>query len=223
MLADSKMISQRWRKEYGYTGKGGVVVIFRGTVQGWVNGLRNPEHWQAGCVALDEAGNVWEARGGDSQNGAALWQEVPMDDSALGAPVAEVNHYPVLEMKTGTKTLEEKSEMKTKINLDGFKTLTQLAKKKLYPLADAEIIVFRGRNYARESETETRLTMDGWLKVGRAVKISEDADENAVYSMSQTELALSVTEWGQRGKKVRPGSVPAGTPPPEAVPRVRAN
>jgi hypothetical protein len=26
----------------------------RGQVQSWVNELRNPEHWQPGCVAIEE-------------------------------------------------------------------------------------------------------------------------------------------------------------------------
>lgn len=32
-----------WRAENGYIGRGGVIVIFDGLAQGWVNGLRNPE------------------------------------------------------------------------------------------------------------------------------------------------------------------------------------
>lgn len=39
-------LAQRWRQKHGYDGRGGVVVVFDGVVQGWVNEIRNPEHWQ---------------------------------------------------------------------------------------------------------------------------------------------------------------------------------
>lgn len=66
-------IAERWRKENGYAGRGGVVVVFKGEVQGWVNELRDPEHWQPGCIAVDESGNTWEAVGGNSYDGAETW------------------------------------------------------------------------------------------------------------------------------------------------------
>jgi integrase len=37
-------VASHWRKEQGYVGRGGVVVLFHGEAQGWVNKLRNPEH-----------------------------------------------------------------------------------------------------------------------------------------------------------------------------------
>ncbi len=64
----------RWRKARNYTGKDGVVVIFNGEVQGWVNELRDPQHWQAGCVAVAEDGNEWITVGGNCQDGADSWQ-----------------------------------------------------------------------------------------------------------------------------------------------------
>jgi len=64
---------QLWRKKQGYEGKGGVVVVFDNVVQGWVKKLRNPDHWQPGCIAVDESGNTWIAVGGDEPNGATLW------------------------------------------------------------------------------------------------------------------------------------------------------
>jgi hypothetical protein len=42
-------------------------------VQGWVNKLRNPEHWQPGCIAVAEDGKTWTAFGGNEQDGALLW------------------------------------------------------------------------------------------------------------------------------------------------------
>jgi hypothetical protein len=38
--------ARRWRQQWGYVGRGGVVVVFEGKAQGWVNKLRNPERWQ---------------------------------------------------------------------------------------------------------------------------------------------------------------------------------
>ena len=72
---DRRLVEQalKWREQNGYTGRGGVVVIFEGKVQGWVNRLRDPYHWQPGCVAIDEEGHCWHARGGNSQNGAIVW------------------------------------------------------------------------------------------------------------------------------------------------------
>lgn len=69
-----------WRKEYGYVGRGGVIVVFEGKGQSWVNELRNPEHWQPGCVAVDESGNTWTAIGGDEQDGSATW--MPNDNKS---------------------------------------------------------------------------------------------------------------------------------------------
>ncbi|WP_229503617.1 hypothetical protein [Massilia putida] len=63
-----------WRKERGYVGRGGVVVFYAGKINSWVNELRNPDHWVAGAVAVNEAGNSWLAIGGDEQNGATAWK-----------------------------------------------------------------------------------------------------------------------------------------------------
>lgn len=64
-----------WRKERGYE-SGGVVVIFEGEVQGWCDELRNPEHWQPGCIAVDVNGGCWVATGGNEYDGAQFWQPI---------------------------------------------------------------------------------------------------------------------------------------------------
>lgn len=66
-------IAQNWRQASRYVGRGGVVVIFKGEVQGWVNELRNPEHWQPGCIAVDENGKTWGTVMGDERQGALMW------------------------------------------------------------------------------------------------------------------------------------------------------
>ncbi len=74
-------VSRQWREDHGYVGRGGVIVLFRGQVQGWVNQLRNPEHWQPGCVAIDETGQSWTAIAGTERNGALMWlPELPIAD-----------------------------------------------------------------------------------------------------------------------------------------------
>jgi hypothetical protein len=62
-----------WRRQHGFSNKGGIIVFFDGQVQGWVNELRNPEHWQTGCIAVNEAGDTWVTVGGDEPNGAKMW------------------------------------------------------------------------------------------------------------------------------------------------------
>jgi hypothetical protein len=71
---DAFKITVHWRQENGYQGRGGVVVLFDGEVQGWCNQLRDPDHWRPGCIAIDEVGQHWEAVGGNSVNGATDWR-----------------------------------------------------------------------------------------------------------------------------------------------------
>lgn len=65
--------AQAWRTQHGYVGRGGVIVVFDGLAQGWVNELRDPDNWRPGCVAVDEMGHSWVTTGGDDQNGALTW------------------------------------------------------------------------------------------------------------------------------------------------------
>lgn len=69
-----------WRKQNGYVGRGGVVVLHEGKVQSWVNVLRNPEHWAPGCIAIDEAGKSWITIAGTERDGALMW--LPRDPIA---------------------------------------------------------------------------------------------------------------------------------------------
>jgi hypothetical protein len=66
-------VARRWREENGYVGRGGVIVLFNGEVQGWVNTLRNPSHWQPGCIAVDEDGRTWTTIAGNQNDGALMW------------------------------------------------------------------------------------------------------------------------------------------------------
>lgn len=73
-------LAKAWREERGYTGRGGVVVIHDSVANGWVDKLRNPNHWQPGCIAVDEDGRTWTATGGTYQEGALMW----LPNEALG-------------------------------------------------------------------------------------------------------------------------------------------
>ncbi|HHL3045720.1 TPA: antirestriction protein ArdR [Pseudomonas aeruginosa] len=55
---------------------GGVVLIWGGSVYGWKNCLRDAAHEQPGAYAVDEAGHIFVAEGGDEYNGAKCWVAV---------------------------------------------------------------------------------------------------------------------------------------------------
>lgn len=66
--------AKQWRAQHGYTGKGGVIVIWGATVQGWVCQLTEPDHWVPGCIAVSEDGECYEAVGGNDGDGARDWR-----------------------------------------------------------------------------------------------------------------------------------------------------
>lgn len=70
VVLSSQIAARRWRTTWGYEGRGGVVILFDGEVQSWVNELRNPEDWQPGCIAIDETGKSWTAIAGNADQGA---------------------------------------------------------------------------------------------------------------------------------------------------------
>lgn len=73
---DTLRISTQWRRENGYQGRGGVVVLFDSEVQGWCRQLRDLDHWRPGCIAINEAGQHWEAIGGNELFGAQDWRRL---------------------------------------------------------------------------------------------------------------------------------------------------
>jgi len=70
---DARQKAQSWRDDNEYNGKGGVIVISGGEAQGWVNELRDPQHWTPGCIAVAEDGSCYEAIGGNDYAGAERW------------------------------------------------------------------------------------------------------------------------------------------------------
>ncbi|WP_020408961.1 hypothetical protein [Hahella ganghwensis] len=69
-------LANEFRERHGMTGKGGVVVFFNGTAEGWMNELRDPHAWVPGCIAIDETGNTWESVGGNDYDGAKEWSAI---------------------------------------------------------------------------------------------------------------------------------------------------
>ncbi|WP_226066766.1 antirestriction protein ArdR [Dickeya zeae] len=73
-------IAERWRKvnkEY----EAGVVLIWGSKAYGWKDQLRDPHQERPGAIAVDAAGQVFEAQGGDDYNGAKCW--IRMKDSGV--------------------------------------------------------------------------------------------------------------------------------------------
>lgn len=68
-----KKLADDYRQNKRSDFKGGVVVIFGNKVSGWMNKLRDPQHWKPGCIAVDENGNAWLADGGSPKDGAKKW------------------------------------------------------------------------------------------------------------------------------------------------------
>ncbi len=66
-------IAREYRREWGKSKAGGFVVFFGREPQGWIDQLRNPEHWRPGCVAIDDEGKRWIAMGGNNYDGASEW------------------------------------------------------------------------------------------------------------------------------------------------------
>lgn len=73
--------AMQWRLDTGRTS--GIVVIHGDTVQGWVDKLRDPEHWCPGCIAIDAGGNAWVSTGGNDEQGAQRWVPTHANKSLL--------------------------------------------------------------------------------------------------------------------------------------------
>lgn len=62
----------QWVKTEGY------VVIFEGTVSGWISGLHTPSDWRPGAIAVSADGDIYQAQGGNDDDGALCWIEKPV-------------------------------------------------------------------------------------------------------------------------------------------------
>jgi len=69
-------LARIWRRNNGYVGKGGVVVLKGSVVGGWVNMLRDPGDWEPGCIAIEEDGTTYVSKGGNYRDGAKIWRKI---------------------------------------------------------------------------------------------------------------------------------------------------
>lgn len=67
-------IAQQYRDAEKYANKGGVIILHKNIAQGWVNALRDPQHWAPGCIAVEENGVCYLACGGNDYDGAEYWE-----------------------------------------------------------------------------------------------------------------------------------------------------
>ena len=68
------LLASRWRQENKRTG--GLVVVYRGDAQGWIDELRDAQHWVPGCVAVSDVGQCWQTIAGDEDHGALMWIQI---------------------------------------------------------------------------------------------------------------------------------------------------
>lgn len=60
---------ETWVKKEGY------VVIFEGTVSGWISGLHSASDWRPGSIAVSTDGDIYQAQGGNDSDGALATPE----------------------------------------------------------------------------------------------------------------------------------------------------
>lgn len=71
-----KELAQRYHEQPQRYLETGVVVLYRGEPQSWVNRLRDPQSWCPGCIAIAADGTCYRAIGGDDYNGATGWERL---------------------------------------------------------------------------------------------------------------------------------------------------
>ncbi|RVU52992.1 hypothetical protein EOL67_04090 [Pseudomonas syringae pv. syringae] len=81
--------ANRWRK-INQDHRGGIVMIWQGTVYGWKDSLRDASHERPGVFAVDENGHIFIAEGGDDYNGAKGWVAADLDNSRGYGPALPV-------------------------------------------------------------------------------------------------------------------------------------
>ncbi|WP_198266688.1 antirestriction protein ArdR [sulfur-oxidizing endosymbiont of Gigantopelta aegis] len=67
-------LAQQWRSQQSSErSEFGIVLIWNNVVYGWKNELRDAGHERPGVIAIDAAGHIFEAKGGDDVSGAKCW------------------------------------------------------------------------------------------------------------------------------------------------------
>ena len=84
---------QAWIFRQLYKKTGGYVILFKGKPVAWKRFLDLPSDWEPGCIALDEDGKHWVAKGGSALDGADRWEAVtgePTNVTRMPARIREV-------------------------------------------------------------------------------------------------------------------------------------
>lgn len=79
LISALRAAAAKWRannKEH----LGGIVLLWGGTVYGWKNELRDPKSERPGAYAVDMAGLVFKAVGGNDYDGAEAWVALDPDE-----------------------------------------------------------------------------------------------------------------------------------------------
>lgn len=67
-----RSLAEKYRIQHQLNG--GLVVIHKGHVVGWINDLKQPNYWKPGRFAVNETGRIWTSVGGSQDEGAESWQ-----------------------------------------------------------------------------------------------------------------------------------------------------
>ncbi|ECZ0744812.1 antirestriction protein ArdR [Escherichia coli] len=78
-MMDYVSIARRWRQHNPDMAENGIVLIWKKKVYGWKNCLRDAQDEQPGAIAVDCAGNIFIAEGGNDYDGAKCWVVLDSD------------------------------------------------------------------------------------------------------------------------------------------------
>ena len=82
-------LARTWLEDCDRDHLEGYVVIFNGVVAGWKRELDNPQGWEPGCLAINHAGDIHQAVGGDAYNGAQAWLPIEKTMNTKAQTVVE--------------------------------------------------------------------------------------------------------------------------------------
>lgn len=66
-------LARRWRQQNPENADSGIVMIWKKSVYGWKNCLRDPQHERPGVIAVDADNHIFIAQGGNDYDGAICW------------------------------------------------------------------------------------------------------------------------------------------------------
>ncbi|MGB5854313.1 MAG: hypothetical protein WBH20_03475 [Oceanisphaera sp.] len=79
-VLEAEAQARKWRSEWGYTGRGGLVLVCGGKVQNWCDRLPDAAQCIKGCIALDEGGKAWGVVVGTALDGSFTWLSLGGND-----------------------------------------------------------------------------------------------------------------------------------------------